>query len=457
MKLKSYGMVLGMFFALGLVFSFSMEVSASHGDGTSITAAEVDPTKEADVRAFLDHIIDYYDQVVSENAHDRDALTRGTVVFGRHIRQEGDYKHSEMTDMPMYSMGIRENKIVSNHARYPNRFGWVFNSSASDSAVASTIQTLIANSGVGMTDCQQYGAEGRVACAEKVRSDAGDVTVIAGLHHAEDDSAFELPDCAEFSLGTTAEDVFGDQSDDNLVAYVKGVIRVTQRLVADATEAQFAEFEGDLLDLSDPTSSAAQEFGRGLLQRVYAKSACFGEGDFKHGNIYAFIMDANPTLSTVLFNGNNFDLNGSNLELDDDELPGDDKSISGLFARALGAAGIGDNAYVNYHWDDPTTPDDDVPNFFEERKVPGTSCKRSYIEVADINAAITPNPGIEILYIVGSGTYPGDDVCASGGDGDGGDDGCAIAGAGHTSQSTLLNLFLTAFVLFSVVFLRKRA
>ena len=37
------------------------------------------------------------------------------------------------------------------------------------------------------------------------------------------------------------------------------------------------------------------------------------------------------------------------------------------------------------------------------------------------------------------------------------DDGCAIAGAGHTSQSTLFNLFLVASVLFSAVFLRKRA
>ncbi len=37
------------------------------------------------------------------------------------------------------------------------------------------------------------------------------------------------------------------------------------------------------------------------------------------------------------------------------------------------------------------------------------------------------------------------------------DDGCAIAGAGHTSQGTLLNLFLVASVLISVVFLRRRA
>ena len=85
--------------------------------------------------------------------------------------------------------------------------------------------------------------------------------------------------------------------------------------------------------------------------------------------------------------------------------------------------------------------------------------------MADIDALLpdTPVEVPEALYIFGSGTYPADDVCASGdggdGDGDGGDGGdggCAITGAGHTSQSTLFNLFLIASVLFSVGFLRRR-
>jgi len=470
MKFRIYGMVLGLVFALGLVFSFGIEASADHGDGTGVAAGDVDPTVEAEVEAFLDHIIDYYNQVVAENISDPDALSREVVIYGRDIRMEGPYKNSENN---MYSMGINERGIVTNHAGYPNRFGWVFNSSASDSAVASTIQTLIANSGVGMTDCQQYGAEGRVACAVKVSSPSGDVTVIAGLHHAEGDSAFDLPDCSAFTLEPDAETVFGDPSDANLEAYVKSVIGVSQQLIADITSDVFEEFiegGGSLLDLQ-ANPAEGEKLLEGVSARLFDKAACLGSGDFKHGNIYAFIMDANPDVSTVLFNGNNFDLNGAGLELNDDSLPGDDKSISGLFARALGAAEIGDNAYVNYRWDDPTTPDDDVENFFRDRKVPGTSCKTSYIEVADLNA-LTPDVLAELLnvpasliasffeptpYIFGSGTYPGDEVCASGGDGDSGDDGCAIAGAGNSSQSTLLNLFLVASVLFSVVFLRRRA
>ena len=478
MKFRIYGMVLSLLFALGLVFSFGIEASASHGDGTGITAADVDPTSEVEVKAFLDHIIDYYNQVVAENVGDNDALTRGVVIYGRALRQEGTYKYFENSMMPMYSMGISASGTLTNHAGYPNLFGYQFNSGATGSTVANTIQTLIANSAASMPDCQSYGDQGRVACATKVQSPTGDVTVIAGLHHAADDSAFSLPNCSDFTLDTTAEKVFTSQNDTDLEAYVKGAIEVVQQQVANATNAQLQEFTSDpanllkLQDLQDPTSPTAIEFGRGILQRVYAKSACFGAGDFKHGNIYAFIMSADPMAATVLFNGNNFDLNGANLELVDDQLSGE-QNIARLFNQKLGDPVNGASTYVNYHWDDPTTTDDDVPNFFEERKVPGTSCKRSYIEVADINAAITPSPGVEILYIFGSGTYPGDDVCAGddggdgsddggdgsddGGDGgDDGDDGCAISGTEHTSQSTLLNLFLIASVLFSVVFLRRR-
>ena len=230
-----------------------------------------------------------------------------------------------------------------------------------------------------------------------------------------------------------------------------------------------------LTDLADPAKQA--EITMGVSTRLFDKAACLGSGDFKHGNIYAFIMDTDLEKSTVLFNGNNFDLNGANLELNDDSLPGDDKSIAGLFARALEGE---TSAYTNYRWDDPTTTDDDVPNFFRDRKVPGTSCKRSYIEVADLNelaadavaqieAVAQLNLPASLLdsffppqpYIFGSGTYPGEDLCGEIPEMpemmDDDDGACAIAGAEHTSQSTLLNLFLVASVLFSVVFLRRRA
>ena len=455
MKFRIYGMVLGLFFALGLVLSFGMEASAGHGGSETMTADQVDPGNEQHVRDFLSHIIEYYDDVT--NMYTGDELNRQIVIYGRDLRQEGAYKHSATN---MYSIGISASGTLTNHAGYSALFGYEFNPDAAGSTVAETIKTLIDNSGVGMSDCQMYGNEGRYACATEVQGPTGNVTVIAGLHHAADDGTFTLPDCAGFDLATNAETVYASQDDTDLEAYVKGVIGVVQQQVESATLAQTGEFlagGGSLPDLV-PGSPAAIAFGQGLLQKVYAKAACFGTGDFKHENIYAFIMGTDLATSTVLFNGNNFDLNGANLELDDDSLPGDDKSIAGLFNRALEGK---TSAYVNYRWDDPTTDEDDVENFFRDRKVPGTSCKRSYIEVANINELLPP-PTPEIFYIFGSGTYPGDEVCASDNGGDGGDggdddDGCAIAGAGHTSQSTLLNLFLIASVLFSTVFLRKRA
>lgn len=467
MKFKTHGMVLSLLFALGLVFSFGINASAhegSHSDGQGTTADNVDPTMKGEVEALLTHIIDYYNQEYVAHLDDLEARTRAIIVFGRQIRRDSEngglYK-----DGDVYSMALNESGIVTNHGGYPNdRYGWVFDPDAQGSAVASTIQDLIAGSTVdGAPVCEDYGQDGRVACATKVRSDLGPITVIAGLHHAENDPAFVPPDCSDFTLTTTAQQVFESQSDADLEAYVEGVIELAQNQRAATFNAQFAEFQmnrpTDLANLFDPTSDAARDFGIGMLQKVYSKVACFGTGDLKHGNIYSFIMSADPAAASVLFNGNNFDLNGATLELNDDQLPGDDKSITGLFARALEGT---DSAYVNYHWDDPTTADDNVENFFENRKVPGTSCKRSYIKVANLNEGLPPGTP-EDLFIFGSGTYPGDEVCASGESDDmpempesDDDDGCAIAGAEHTSQSTLLNLFLIASVLFSVVFLRRR-
>ena len=249
-------------------------------------------------------------------------------------------------------------------------------------------------------------------------------------------------------------------------------------------------------DPQDPDGLAAgREFQTKIFERVYDSIACFATGDFKHKNIYAFIMSTDMA-GTVLVNGNNFDLNGLDLQVDDNELSGNDKSIAGLFRNALTGGSrepqAGDSATVNYRWDDPDDPDDNIPNWFEMESVPGSSPKTSYIEVANITEVLKQQiPAFstfpDYLYTFGSGTYPEQEMMpeemmpeemmpeemmpeemmpeemmpeemmpeemAAGDD----DDGCAIAGTGHTSQSTLLNLFLIVSVLFSVVFLRRRA
>ena len=442
MKFRIHEMVLGLFFALGLIFSFTIEASGTHGDST-ITAQEVadSPGDEMKMRELINRIVNYYEHVRVDNMGNRAALIRELTIFARDIRREGDYKHGDI-----YSMGITENLVVTNHAEYPELIGRKVDRDAG-TPLADTLKALLDNSTIGTTNCAEYGQNNeRVACAAKVESDLTvDVTNIAGLHHEVDDAAFVEPDCSGLMLGTTAEDVFNDPSDANLEAYVKDVIEAIQEDVAKISQEEATKLIRQDPSLLQDRVRLAELADGPITTRIQERLFCFGSGDFKHKNIYIFVMGTDLEESTVIVNGNNFDLNGANLELDDDQLPGDDKSITGLFARALEGT---DSAYVNYRWDDPIDPDDDVPNFFEDRKVPGTSPKRSYIEVANLNEKLPPGTP-EDLYIFGSGTYPEPEE-----DDDGA---CAIAGTGHTSQSALLNLFLIVSVLFSVVFLRRRA
>ena len=470
-------MILSLFLALGLVFSFSIEASGSHGDGSAITADQVDPGDQKEMTGFVNHIVDYYNGIRDQldPVTDRAELIRQLTIFARDIRREGDYKHDDI-----YAMGVTDNNVITNHARYPELIGYKVDPDAG-TPLADTFKALLGNSAIGATNCENYG-QNRVACAAKVESDfTVDVTNIAGLHHELDD-AFVPPDCTGLTLGTTAQDVFDDPSDASLEAYVKDVIGAVQ---VDAAKTTVEEI-GKLADLNDLASLTAllnpvvlTEILDNVTTRIQERLFCFGSGDFKHENIYVFVMGADLTESTVLVNGNNFDLNGANLELEDDLLSGE-TNIARLFNNALGGGAVGNNTYVDYHWDDPTDPDDDVPNFFEDRKVPGTSPKRSYIEVADLNgqlfqaiadassvldlATITgflstsSSPAFAPqLYIFGSGTYPEEGMMPEGMATGDDDDGCAIAGAGHTSQSALLNLFLVASVLFSVAFLRRHA
>lgn len=507
MKFKRYGMILSLFFALGLIFSFSIVASGTHGDST-ITAQEVaeNPGDEMKMKDLLNRIVDYYEHVRDENIDDRAALIRELTVFARDIRREGNYKHGDI-----YVIDVTARNTITNHAGYPELIGYKFNPNAG-TPLANTFKALLDGSAVGTPHCENYG-QNRVACATKVEETVtgSPVTNIIGLRHEADlnnlDAAFEGPDCTGLTLDTTAEDVFDNPSDDNLEDYVKDVIKTVQEDIKDITVDEFTKLLGkdpktaeltDLLFLSDPTEQRALD--NKVKARIQERLFCFGRGDFKHENIYVFVMDKDLEESTVIVNGNNFDLNGGNLKLKDYNLEGSDKTIAGLFDRELAG---GTSAYANYRWDDPLDAEDDIEKWFERDLVPGSSPKRSYIEVADLNkaafdellaqlahlnltAAVLRPSFPEEPYIFGSGVYPDvpnvphmmDDMDNMTDDDmddmvddmmDDMDDmtdepveyvtggGCAIAGAGNTSQDTLLNLFFVASVLFSVIFLRRRS
>ena len=56
MKFRIHGMVLSLFFALGLVFSFGMEASASHGS-EGIAAGDVDPTSKGPSYSYVEALL----------------------------------------------------------------------------------------------------------------------------------------------------------------------------------------------------------------------------------------------------------------------------------------------------------------------------------------------------------------------------------------------------------------
>lgn len=382
MKLKTHGMILSLFFTLGLVFSFSIEAFGTHGDST-ITAQQVadDPGNEQKMTDFVNRIVDYYEHVRADNINNRAALIRELTIFGRALRREGTYRHGDI-----YAMGITDNNVITNHAGYPELIGYKVNPDAG-TPLANTFKALLEGSTIGDTNCENYD-QNRVACAAKVESDLTvDVTNIAGLRHETDldnlDAAFEKPDCSGLTLGTTAKQVFDDPTDASLEAYVKDVIEAVQEDVANISLeeagkliAQDPSLQQDLARLGELAEGA-------IITRIQERLFCFGneDGDFKHGNIYIFVMGADLANSTVLVNGNNFDLNGGNLELEDNELEGEDQTIASLFNRELAG---GTSAYANYRWDNPLDMEDDIENWFEMGSVPGTSPKRSYIEVANL-------------------------------------------------------------------------
>jgi len=306
MKFKPHGIILSLFLALGLIFSFSIVASGTHGDST-ITAQQVadDPGNEQKMTDFVNRIVAYYEHVRADNIDDRAALIRELTIFARNIRREGTYRHDDI-----YAVGITDNNVITNHARYPELIGYTVNPDAG-TTLANTFKALLNESNLETTECQdyQYDDQSRVACAKKVVSDLTDVDVtnIAGLHHEADDDAFVPPDCSGLTLNTTAEDVFNDPTDANLKAYVKDVIEAVQEDIKDITVDELTKLiekdpktagVTDLVFLADSTEQ--QKLDNKVKTRIQERFFCFGSGDFNSGNIYVFVMDKDLEESRAL-------------------------------------------------------------------------------------------------------------------------------------------------------------
>ncbi|MDE0159521.1 MAG: hypothetical protein OXI02_03300 [Candidatus Dadabacteria bacterium] len=448
MKVKTHGMLLGLFFSLVLVFSFSIQASAHNESQGNKMAEDVNIASEAEVGEFLSHIIEHFNPLLRVNnpnptLEEQKELVSLWVIFFEELRKQGVFNDGD----DMYSIIINSANIIDNHPGHPGLYGKVVDPDAQGSQIGDALRKLIKDEGCA---AYRYGGEDRQACGEKVDTIYGEFVVIAGLHHDEEDSAVIEPDCTGLELDTTAGDVENEESLDTqkllLKLYVKSIISVTQDLLVDGRRKAMEELRKEdpdrIIGFDDMASIRYTEFQK--------KIACFSEGDFKEGSIYVFIMELDED-ATVVLNGNSPQLNGLNLRLRDpnpNPIDGEEnKNIAELLRNSVTENGTpkdGKGDFVEYHWLRPG--DEPTPQWLENNLVPGNSHKISYIEAADVGHH--EDPVGRFMYIFGSGVYPESDE---------GNGACTVAGKGNTPQGALLNLFLTASVLFSVVFPGRRA
>lgn len=449
MKFKTHGMLLSLFFVLGLLlFSFNIEASAHNESQSDKAAEDVNIASEGDVKAFLSHIIEHFDPFLASNPeYDPERggewVGRWVEFFGE-LRKKGAFNDGD----DMYSIVINPaNNIIVNHPRHPGLYGKVVDPDAQGSEVGDTLSKLIENEEI----CAEYryGGEDRQACGKKVESIYGELVFIAGFDHDDEDPAIIEPDCTGLELDTTAGDVENEESLDTqkllLKLYVKSVISVTQDILVDGRRKAMEE-----LRKGDPDRTITFEDMQNIRYTEFQKKvACFSEGDFKEGSIYVFIMSPYED-AIVTLNGNSPELNGGSLKLKDpnpNPIDGErNKDIAELLRNLITENGMpkdGKGSFVEYHWLRPG--DEPTPQWLENNLVPGNSHKISYIEAADVGHH--EDPVGRFMYIFGSGVYPEPEDSGA----------CAVAGSGNTPQGALLNLFLTASVLFSVVFPGRRA
>ena len=467
MKFRIYGMVLSLFFALGLVFSFSIEASSHEYGGYTHSvntreASQVSPNDATQMEEFLRHSIMHLEWINSNFTGQE--KQKEEIKFARELRASGVWINNQNS---VYQIGLNKHGTITNHPVYPGLYGWSVGENPTDSLLSQLTAAGEKPVCVSYTD---HTSTDRTACAMEYESSSGPVVGIAGFHHKETDSRIMPPDCTGLNITPTAKEVYESQDQEaDLELFVKAAIakfkEVNQRISEEA-----------LVDLGITTPRCltlqeTEDLSKAAGGRILGLAGCLAteegnpsmqDGNFRHKSIYLFAMSPDQD-GTVLVNGNSPNLNGLDFNRTDKE----NNNIGDLIREAVtgGSGNLADLAdgnsdTVEYYWTNPDLMGSDLTEgWFENNLSPGTSFKKSYVEAVNLtpDIATTACGTPPFFFVFGSGVYPQDDD-GDGGDGDsGGDDGaCAIAGTSNTSQSTLLNLFLIASVLFSVGFLRRR-
>ena len=165
------------------------------------------------------------------------------------------------------------------------------------------------------------------------------------------------------------------------------------------------------------------------FHQVFDKEGDRGEGDWKSGSIYLFVMDDQ---GKILFHGADPSVEGEGLVAEDEG----GRDVTGSIIEEAETPSTSNPGIVEYCWDDPDYDGDEIRDSDGnpiEGKAPGDSWKKSYVVDPFVYLgapALSGSPSV----IFGSGIYPDPETGTAppGCDGNGmadydGDDGMATA------------------------------
>ena len=362
--------------------------SAPHDDDMP-TAEDVDRMDEASMREFMEHLREHF--IVR--------LREGGIPAGFSVRHE-DWRRYEDNFYLIRIRGLAE-KSISLHEKY----------AGAQSASLPALDSIIDKAGESGDVACEPGEGGNYFCAVLLGG-GHEIIMVSGFDHDFEDLTFSNLSCPYITPGSgadkdkvAADQITNEDTPENRERLKKYVIGMEKHMVG--------------LFLAE---------GFSAVTRI---RPCWRIWPWKHGSIYIFIMIETEVGQTVIFNGNNPEFEGPDLLVKDE----DGVDIGKLISDAI--RGPDGEGFIEYKWDDPLNPDDDVdagvPDEEGFRKAPGTSPKITYVK------GIDNFPG----FMIASGFYPR----AESGDGDG----CAVSGKSSTSSGAAFNLFLVVSVLLAGV------
>ena len=425
--------------ALLVLFSWGSSAVAHEGHAYTTTAGEVDEAGEGGMKEFVLHARAHWEGIETPNENTR---------FEQSLTEEG----SDWNSGTIYLMAITELGSILFHGEDPRAQNGTLIHYRPDAlgeragSLHNEVKGLIAAAnGAEEGGCVRYGREEdahdmRVACAVKFKhpvwnaNSESSLILIAGYHHDHEEhedteisfAGIQCPYYAEvrnespfFFQGISANEVVDNES---LKAFVE----------------QFATHFREQVNLA----------GRSYAELAVIRN-CWRILPWKYepSGTYIFILTEDKL---AFFNGLDPALeNATSNPVDENGcVIGDEVvnvAIEGPGARQckdLGLLPEDSTGFIEYLWDDPLNPDDDVDVFTEcpngpRTCSPGTTPKVSYL---------TPIEFLGQTVIIGSGYH------VRGGKGD---DGCAIAGSGSGMKGAVLGLLLVTSVLLSVVLRRN--